>query len=138
MNLDFRTRRTRIALLICAVWLIAALAIAFGFGDSCYEGRCFFSVSGFAIAFLIIGVLPVVMLWGVMWVLAGAPKDTQTTQNQDLMAGSTVANGPACPACGAPTKLRITRTGQYAGTYFWGCTNYPNCVRIVPLTNPRR
>ncbi|OGV63127.1 MAG: hypothetical protein A3K19_08350 [Lentisphaerae bacterium RIFOXYB12_FULL_65_16] len=36
--------------------------------------------------------------------------------------------GPTCPKCGAPTRLRKTRNGNRP---FWGCTGYPACRGIV-------
>ena len=36
--------------------------------------------------------------------------------------------GPKCPACGSPTRLRKTRNGNRP---FWGCTEYPACRGIV-------
>ena len=36
--------------------------------------------------------------------------------------------GPECPKCGAPTRLRKTRNSNRP---FWGCTEYPACRGIV-------
>jgi four helix bundle suffix protein len=36
--------------------------------------------------------------------------------------------GPNCPKCGAPTRLRRTRNGNRP---FWGCSEYPACRGIV-------
>jgi len=36
--------------------------------------------------------------------------------------------GPPCPTCGGPTRLRKTRSGNQP---FWGCTGYPACRGIV-------
>jgi restriction system protein len=36
--------------------------------------------------------------------------------------------GPKCPKCGAPTRLRKTRDGNKP---FWGCSEYPACRGIV-------
>jgi four helix bundle suffix protein len=38
------------------------------------------------------------------------------------------AEGPVCPNCGSPTRLRKTRQGNRP---FWGCTEYPACRGIV-------
>ena len=32
-----------------------------------------------------------------------------------------------CPLCGGALKLRIAKKGQYPGSKFHGCTNYPKC-----------
>jgi four helix bundle suffix protein len=42
--------------------------------------------------------------------------------------------GPACPKCGAPTRLRKTREGNRP---FWGCTGYPACRGIVEYKEKR-
>jgi len=40
----------------------------------------------------------------------------------------TQEEGPNCPKCGAPTRLRKTREGNRP---FWGCSEYPACRGIV-------
>jgi four helix bundle suffix protein len=42
--------------------------------------------------------------------------------------------GPACPKCGAPTRLRKTREGNRP---FWGCTGYPACRGMVEYKEKR-
>lgn len=32
-----------------------------------------------------------------------------------------------CPLCGGKLVLRTAKKGKYAGTRFYGCSNYPNC-----------
>jgi restriction system protein len=41
--------------------------------------------------------------------------------------------GPVCPCCGEPMVLRTARKGEYAGSFFWGCSTYPNCKGIRNL-----
>ena len=43
-------------------------------------------------------------------------------------------DAPACPDCGAPMKRRKAKTGPKAGKEFWGCTAYPNCKGVRPIT----
>lgn len=40
---------------------------------------------------------------------------------------------PACPACGKGMVLRIARKGARAGSRFWGCAAYPECMGTRPL-----
>ncbi len=40
---------------------------------------------------------------------------------------------PACPVCGKEMVLRTARKGRYAGSAFYGCSNYPDCRGIVNL-----
>ncbi|MFZ4397580.1 MAG: four helix bundle suffix domain-containing protein [Kiritimatiellia bacterium] len=43
--------------------------------------------------------------------------------------------GPKCPQCGAPTKLRKTRKDNKP---FWGCTGYPACRGVVDFEKNRQ
>ena len=44
------------------------------------------------------------------------------------------ATSPSCPKCGAEMKKRVARQGGNAGNEFWGCSAYPGCKGILPLT----
>ncbi|HHG5367059.1 TPA: DNA topoisomerase III [Pseudomonas aeruginosa] len=39
-----------------------------------------------------------------------------------------VAQGPACPQCGAPTRQRTGKSGP-----FWSCSRYPDCKGTLPV-----
>lgn len=41
---------------------------------------------------------------------------------------------PACPKCGKPMLLRMQKKGQSQGREFWGCSDYPRCDGLRPLT----
>jgi len=43
----------------------------------------------------------------------------------------TAEEGPKCPQCGAPTRMRHARKDNKP---FWGCTEYPACRGIVNCT----
>jgi restriction system protein len=43
---------------------------------------------------------------------------------------------PACPACGKGMVLRTARKGARAGSRFWGCAGYPECLGTRPLDAP--
>jgi four helix bundle suffix protein len=43
-------------------------------------------------------------------------------------AGGTPEEGPVCPDCGAPTRMRKTRKDNMP---FWGCSEYPACRGTV-------
>jgi restriction system protein len=49
--------------------------------------------------------------------------------------GATEGEGPKCPQCGAPTKLRKTRKDNKP---FWGCTGYPACRGVVDFEKNRQ
>jgi len=40
---------------------------------------------------------------------------------------------PDCPHCGSAMVLRTAKTGQNAGSQFWGCSGYPDCTGVVNL-----
>ena len=41
---------------------------------------------------------------------------------------------PNCPQCAAPMILRTAQKGANAGGQFWGCSHYPRCRGIRPVT----
>ena len=43
-------------------------------------------------------------------------------------------NTKICPRCGADLVLRTARRGANAGSSFYGCSNYPKCKYIEPIT----
>ncbi len=40
---------------------------------------------------------------------------------------------PLCPQCGAAMALRTAKTGKNAGSQFWGCTAYADCMGTAPV-----
>jgi restriction system protein len=45
-----------------------------------------------------------------------------------------VAERKTCPDCGAQMVKRIARRGSHAGEAFWGCSAFPDCRAIAPLS----
>jgi hypothetical protein len=41
---------------------------------------------------------------------------------------------PICPKCGIPMVLRTVTQGEHKGKQFYGCTNYPNCRQMKPVS----
>jgi restriction system protein len=41
---------------------------------------------------------------------------------------------PACPKCGAAMRLKTVRAGEKKGSQFLGCSAYPRCRGMRPLT----
>jgi HJR/Mrr/RecB family endonuclease len=39
-----------------------------------------------------------------------------------------------CPKCESEMRLRRAGKGQYAGTGFWGCSRYPRCQFMMPVS----
>lgn len=40
---------------------------------------------------------------------------------------------PACPKCGSGMVEREATRGQFIGTHFWGCQQYPKCTGVAPI-----
>lgn len=70
-----RVRMLRIGIVFSIVWLIVSLIISVAIGDN---GRRY-DTSAFIIAFLIIGLLPLVVAWGIVWVRAADEEQKNTT-----------------------------------------------------------
>lgn len=41
---------------------------------------------------------------------------------------------PACPKCGAPMIVRSAKRGEHRGERFYGCSSYPACRAILPIS----
>jgi hypothetical protein len=41
---------------------------------------------------------------------------------------------PLCPKCGIPMVLRTVSQGEHKGKQFYGCSNYPRCREMKPVT----
>ncbi|MGE9295901.1 MAG: four helix bundle suffix domain-containing protein [Puniceicoccales bacterium] len=53
---------------------------------------------------------------------------TEVRTEARAMQHAPPADGPKCPLCGSPTRLRKTRKDNRP---FWGCTDYPGCRGVV-------
>lgn len=47
---------------------------------------------------------------------------------------ASVDETPVCPKCGTAMLLRTANRGGNAGSQFWGCSRYPACRSIQPLS----
>lgn len=43
---------------------------------------------------------------------------------------------PSCPKCGKPMQRRTQKKGQQQGREFWGCSDYPKCNGLLPISKP--
>jgi hypothetical protein len=41
---------------------------------------------------------------------------------------------PACPKCGSVMVLRTVNKGEHQGKQFYGCSTYPKCRGVLPLS----
>lgn len=47
---------------------------------------------------------------------------------------ATVSASPDCPKCGSQMVRRVAKQGNNAGKEFWGCSGYPQCRQIQPIS----
>lgn len=48
-------------------------------------------------------------------------------------AAPEVATPPNCPACNVPMVKRQAKQGANAGQWFWACTGYPKCRKVLAV-----
>jgi hypothetical protein len=44
------------------------------------------------------------------------------------------SEGPVCPKCSSPMVRRRAKSGANAGKEFWGCSAFPKCRSIIPVS----
>lgn len=65
----------------------------------------------------------------------GGFSENMTTERLEARkAQATNQGAPACPKCGKPMLKRMQKKGQMQGREFWGCSDYPNCNGIRPIS----
>lgn len=47
---------------------------------------------------------------------------------------ASASNSPQCPICRKPMFRRMQKKGAMQGREFWGCSDYPNCNGIRPIS----
>lgn len=64
------------------------------------------------------------------------PDTPLTAPDPGLSSLAPLLPEPACPQCGRPMVLRtVRRQGPHYGNQFWGCSIYPKCRGVLPLTS---
>lgn len=64
-----------------------------------------------------------------------ATRETARKHVENLRArNSQVADGQACPKCGARLVLRTSKSGAHAGSQFLGCSGFPRCRYTLAVT----
>lgn len=129
------TKGRKIVILCSAIWLILILVISLSLAEEVvrrgrvdYESIDFVEFLG---VFMILGVVPVLLLWGITWI-----RSTSTTnaQIEDFLKGVPLSPDINCPRCDAQMKLKTAKSGPHAGKVFWGCSRFPSCIQIAPLS----
>ncbi|GGM07102.1 topoisomerase [Pseudomonas asuensis] len=55
------------------------------------------------------------------------------TNRSSRAAVTSETPSPACSKCGSPMVMRKAKQGSNAGTYFWGCSAFPDCRNIMRI-----
>lgn len=71
------SRRTRVYIVLSAVWLLLTLIFAFYASEECYRDRCGINAASLFIVFLSLGLLPLAIGWGFVWARKGAATQQQ-------------------------------------------------------------
>ncbi len=61
--------------------------------------------------------------------------DTPETGDFSEPTQAKISSTPLCPKCGIPMLIRTVKRGKYKGNQFFGCKNYPNCRKMLPMEN---
>ncbi|MDD4649010.1 MAG: DUF2726 domain-containing protein [Desulfoplanes sp.] len=57
-----------------------------------------------------------------------------STRMDDAKSTPEHQDAPRCPKCSSVMVRRIIKKGEKAGEEFWGCSTYPKCRGVVPIT----
>ena len=132
-----RTKKQRIAAAALIAWMLVVLSIALNLSENCNaRDVCSIRVA-VLLPTVIAGISPILLVLALLWIKRGQP--AQITQkaiqgnrySRDQIVDISI--GPRCPDCGNRTSLRTARAGSYFGNYFWGCSKYPECKRVVAV-----
>lgn len=63
-----------------------------------------------------------------------AQLDPAVAEPAEPLHPSAESEVPACPKCSAPMARRQAKAGANAGQEFWGCSTFPKCRTIVPVS----
>ncbi len=63
------------------------------------------------------------------------PESVARTARAERDAVSSTPAARTCERCGAPMVRRRAAQGRYAGEEFWGCSNFPRCRNMVPISS---
>lgn len=65
----------------------------------------------------------------------GGFSENMTIERIEARKIQAAVNGtPQCPNCGKPMLKRMQKRGHMQGREFWGCSDYPKCTGILPIT----
>lgn len=64
------------------------------------------------------------------------PVDT-STDTSTAEAAADHSHQTLCPRCHSPLKMTLATTGEFAGRYFWICSQLPQCPYVAPISPPQ-
>ena len=102
------SNRVRIALVLSVVWVLAGLLMAFVRAEQCNASgtHCFFNIARFGITFIALGVLPLVVIWGVLWVHSGRTKVASSAEMRHRLNQEQSTAMRPCKVCGCEKPTR--------------------------------
>jgi restriction system protein len=60
---------------------------------------------------------------------------TSIQKAEPTQTHAVVSESKTCTSCGRPMVQRVAKKGQFVGEAFWGCTGYPQCHHMEPITS---
>lgn len=63
------------------------------------------------------------------------PQVAVSSEQNDGVASSAPSSGPICPACNSAMVKRQAKNGPNAGQWFWACSAFPKCRKIMAIGN---
>ncbi len=60
---------------------------------------------------------------------------SENDQTEDSYEKKSENDQIICPRCGGPMVKRLASRGKNAGSYFYGCSNFPKCRGIINIEN---
>lgn len=61
-------------------------------------------------------------------------RETHRKHVQQLRARFESGSERKCPRCGSPMVIRTSKRGPNAGKKFWGCSAFPKCKQVQPVS----
>ena len=57
-----------------------------------------------------------------------------SSESQEIAPSVSESTQPLCPKCSSPMLRKKSKTGANAGQEFWGCSAFPKCRSILPIS----
>lgn len=64
----------------------------------------------------------------------GFTENMTSTRMEAIKRQTAIPESPKCPVCGGFMIRRMQKKGKQQGREFWGCSDYPKCTGLLPIT----